>query len=143
MNSHNQGEQGEQGIQGIQGVKGKMPNGVTWAFMMVTLAFVAMGIILGNDYNRTNNANKVNKIAIAELQQNKANIHQLQKSNCTLRKFLATARIARFNATKHETGPKKEIDKTATSAYTKLIVALDGKSYCPLPKNLLIPGLGN
>lgn len=138
-----QGQTGETGERGERGKPGRMPGGVFLAFVMVTLAFVAMGIVLGRDYQKSNDLNKANQEAIVELQQTKASIHQLQKSNCTLRKFLATARIARYNAFKNETGIKAEIDKSALESYTQLIVALDGKSYCPLPKELLIPGFGN
>jgi hypothetical protein len=136
-------EQGERGDKGEKGDKGKEGHTSIFPWIFLVLTFIVMGVILTHDYRQTNKLNKDNRSSIGELQRTKVNIHQLQKSNCTLRIFLATARQARYAATKTEIGARKVIDIKAVAAYTNLIVALDGKSYCPLPKHLIIPGFQN
>ena len=138
------GERGPKGDHGqsgdsIKGDKGERGRSSFVPWVVLTIAFVIVGFILTRDYNRTNRVVMQNASSIKQLQDNKANIHQLQKSNCTLRLFLANARLARYQAANNETGPKKRIDTNAMNAYTQLIRALDGHSYCPLPQKLLLP----
>lgn len=125
-------------------------------YLMVTLAFViAVGI--GQHLN-----SKTNKLAhqntrlivqenhltsqlagvVQDLATSKANVSQLQTINCGLKKFLALARRARYDATTKLTEPaaQKQIDITAYKGYSALIKTLDGKSYCPLTGKLHIKG---
>ena len=122
-----------------KGDKGDKGSSALFPWVILVIVFVIMGVTLTRNYTKTNQLNKENHSSIIELQRTKANVHQLQKSNCTLRIFLATARFARFSALKAENPQKQKVDRRAIISYTKLIDALDGESYCPMPKNLVIP----
>lgn len=103
----------------------KMTRGATIGFIAVTVAFVVMGIILGNNI-------KQNREALTRLDRTKADVTQLQSSNCTLKLALLKARIETYNRSIRE-GKSKEQALASIKNLTTIIVGMDGEHYCPTP----------
>lgn len=56
----------------------------------------------------------------SSLRHNTASVHELQRTNCGLRKFLTQAEVSRIKNAYHETGSKQKIDIQAAQAYDTL-----------------------
>lgn len=59
--------------------------------------------------------------SIHQLQDDKANISSLERTNCGLRAFLKTAQVARLQEAKHATGAEKTSDLQAAKGYGQLL----------------------
>lgn len=102
-----------------------MTKGAVRGFIAVTLAFVIMGIILGQDI-------KKNSRSIKQLRVTKANVSQLQRSNCTIRIALLKARRETYDKV-IKAGKTQKQAIAATNNLTIIIVGMDGERYCPTP----------
>ena len=78
-----------------------------------------------------------NKHALKDLNDTKANVSSLVRTNDALRSFLLTACVARLRATENETGHKKSIDIEAARGYKRLANLFNGnkriKKQCNVP----------
>lgn len=108
-----------------KGESSKTSRSVVVGFVAVTLAFVVMGIILGRDTTR-------NSEAINQLRRTKADVSQLQRSNCTLKLALLKARIESYNRSIRE-GKSRKQAITSIKNLTTIIIGMDGEHYCPTP----------
>lgn len=115
------------------------------AWIAAILTVIVMGIALKSGNDKTNNAlNQVkqvvrqNKASIVELRKTKANVTQLQKSNCSLRRTLQDARIKAYHRN-IKAGQTHDQAIKSVVTLTIIIDGLDGEYYCPTPKKYKLP----
>lgn len=70
---------------------------------------------------------------IVHVQNDSASIHDLQRTNCSLRQFLLTAREARVRSAGAEYGEARKRDLAAARGYADLADRFQGKAigHCP------------
>ena len=74
---------------------------------------------------------RANREQVHDLQETKASVHQLENTNCALRKFLATAAEARQSAAEKDKDPiQRATDLRAAVQYRVLAEKFDGKASC-------------
>jgi hypothetical protein len=138
------GGHGGEGGKGAQGERGERGPRSLIPWIVLTLAFVIVGIVSTYNYNKTNRLAKNNaqniiqlRQAVSDLREAKVNVGQLQRSNCALKKALLQARLATFNKTLNQ-GKTHKAALAATSNLTTIIIGMDGKNYCPIPQKYLL-----
>lgn len=96
--------------------------------------------------NTSSNANrlaKTNSEIILDLKHTKASVVSLEKTNCSLKVFLLTARKTRYDAAVRESklGDIKAAgqDQQAADGYKQLADRFNTDN-CVIPKNLILPG---
>jgi hypothetical protein len=114
------------------------------AFVVWLMVFtLAVGYSINENRHTTNSVTSLtqeNTSRISDLRRNKAQLGALQRTNCGLKKFLLTARRARWNAYKHS---HRQTDLEAVTGYEKLVTPFASKGAtgnCKIPKSLNIPG---
>jgi len=99
-------------------------------YTALTIVFVIQGTILGHGIQQ-------NRKALNQLKRTKADISQLQQSNCSLKKTLLDARLNAYNRA-IKRGQTKKQAKITVASLTTIIVGLDGERYCPTPKKFIL-----
>lgn len=131
MENGEKGDKGDTGATGATGANGttESKNWIAWIAAIISMVLVA--IILGNDVHQ-------NRKSIRELNKTKADVSQLQGSNCVLKTTLLNARIKSFKRLIKQGQTIKEAT-TGVTTLTVIINGLDGERYCPTAKKYKLP----
>lgn len=81
-----------------------------------------------------------NKMSIKAINKNRVNIGALQATNCSLKKFLLSARAARIAASKIDKGSKSANDLRAADSYEAIVkpFTVEATGVCIIPRSLQI-----
>lgn len=120
-----------------------------WRWRMLALwivVFTIVSLVYANSSRHTaRSADKTSsqtQALVVDLNRTKATVAQLQKTNCSLKIFLLTARKSRYDAYAHELKESPKVaagDLAAARNYTQLADQFKVGGECIIPPKLKIP----